>query len=189
MTDYAAICIDTPWHEPGGNGKGSNDHYDTIRSVEAMADAITTAKCWRPAPHSHCYLWTTMTSLLLGTRLLAALKFRYRSHAIWVKTNKHGQPLKGVGQYFRGSHEVVLFGTRGRGFACRSAARDIPSVFFAPPPRDANGKRIHSRKPNRFYELVERRTVGRKLDMFGRGAARPGWSIWGNEAEQQLEAA
>ena len=56
-----------------------------------------------------------------------------------------------------------------------------PSVIAAEAPRDEKGQRIHSRKPEAAYQLIERRTTGRRLEMFAR-VARPGWDAWGNQA-------
>ena len=90
----------------------------------------------------------------------------------------------GIGQYARGAHEMMLFGVRGKGLdpSVYSGRRDIPSVFFAPVPRDANNKRIHSRKPDATYELIEARSKGPYLEMFARREL-PGWTSWGNEVE------
>lgn len=38
----------------------------------------------------------------------------------------------------------------------------------------------HSEKPNAFFELVERLSVGPRLEMFAR-QQRLGWDGWGNE--------
>lgn len=90
----------------------------------------------------------------------------------------------GIGQYARGAHEMMLFGIRGKGLdpSVYSGRRDIPSAFFAPVPRDANNKRIHSRKPDAAYELIEARSKGPYLEMFARREL-PGWTSWGNEVE------
>lgn len=190
---FAAIAADPPWHEPGGCGRGADDHYDTIKDRSDILRAMVTAPCWRPAANAHLYLWTTMTSLLDGLWVVDALGFRYVTHAMWVKTKAPDlasaaevEPDMGLGQYFRGSHEVVLFGVRGKGFAVRSEDKSIPSWFAAPVPRErgGEGKKIHSRKPDKFYEIVERRTIGARLEMFSR-VARPGWEIWGDEAPAQ----
>lgn len=182
MKEFRAIAIDPPWKEPGGNGKGSDDHYDTTSPHEILG-AIVRAPCWRPAVDCHLYLWTTMTSLLKATWLMSALGFEYKTNAIWMKTKADGSPLMGIGQYFRGAHELVLFGTRGKGFAVRTEHKGLPSVFCAPPARGDDGQRIHSAKPDAFYELVEQRSHGPWLDMFAR-RARDGWTVWGNEAPE-----
>ena len=42
----------------------------------------------------------------------------------------------------------------------------------------------HSAKPAIFYRLIEEYFPNLpKIELFARGKARPGWGIWGNEAE------
>lgn len=91
----------------------------------------------------------------------------------------------GIGQYARGAHEMMLFGVRGRGkdLSVYSGRRDIPSVFFAPVPPDDRNQRIHSRKPDAAYELIQARSRGPYLEMFARRNL-PGWDSWGNEVKK-----
>lgn len=185
---YAAIAIDPPWPERGGGNRGADVHYDVIDTRADILATVLRSPMWRPASSCHLYLWTTMTSLVDGLWVMDGLGFRYVTHAVWAKidpADMFGGLDAGLGQYFRGAHELVLFGVRGDGFAVRSEHRNIPSVIVARTPRE-NGKRIHSRKPDEVYRLVERRTVGARLDMFSR-VARPGWDVWGNEAPQPQE--
>lgn len=194
---YSTISLDPPWIEPGGDGRGADHHYPTLPRHE-IARVVTSADAWRPARDCHVWCWTTTTSLLDGLWLLDALGARYVTHAVWCKVTARSLPAQvtigeapaadglvaelGLGQYLRGSHELLLFGTIGRGYAVRTAERTIPSVFWAPRPRDDDGRRVHSRKPAKAFELIERRSAGPYLEMFGRGSPRPGWDIWGNEA-------
>lgn len=89
----------------------------------------------------------------------------------------------GIGQYARGAHEMMLFGVRGKGQddSVFSGRRDIPSVFFAPVPKDEKNLRIHSRKPDASYELIEARSKGPYLEMFARRSYNEQWASWGNE--------
>jgi len=43
--------------------------------------------------------------------------------------------------------------------------------------------REHSRKPESFYELVDKICPGAKLELFGR-QQREGWTCWGAESEK-----
>lgn len=190
---FACIAMDPPWAETGGGGRGAQDHYDVIPDRSAILRTIVTAPEWRPAADAHLWCWTTTTSLLDGLWLVDALGFRYVTHAIWIKTSStkdmHGDPSPqvGIGQYLRGAHELMLFAVRGDGYAVRTSARNIPSWFPAPAPRGENGQRIHSRKPERSYEIIETRSHGPRLEMFAR-VARLGWSRWGNQAPTVVES-
>ncbi len=98
--------------------------------------------------------------------LLDAWDYTYKTNLVWVK------PQIGMGNYFRVSHEHVLFGVRGD--AGRTQDRTLRSWFEAP-------REQHSRKPLSFYDLVERASPGPYLDVFARDR-RFGWDVWGNEA-------
>jgi N6-adenosine-specific RNA methylase IME4 len=81
----------------------------------------------------------------------------------------------GLGQYFRGAHEIMLFGVRGDGQhdSVMQEARNLPSVIFG-----RRGK--HSKKPDSSYRLIESRSKGPYAEIFAR-SERPGWTSWGNE--------
>ena len=122
------------------------------------------------AEEAHLYLWTTNAFLRDAFDLLDTWDFDYKATLVWVK------PQMGMGNYFRISHELVLFGIRG---GLKTLRRDARSWFEA-----ERGK--HSAKPQAFYQLVETSSPGPYLDMFNRDGGklfrRAGWDGWGNEA-------
>lgn len=77
----------------------------------------------------------------------------------------------GMGNYFRGSSEQVLFGVKG---SLPLLERNLGTWFAAP--RGAG----HSSKPAAFYGMVEKASPGPWLDLFAR-QSRPGWQAWGAE--------
>ena len=44
-------------------------------------------------------------------------------------------------------------------------------------------RREHSRKPDGIHERIERLVAGPYLELFAR-QKRPGWDVWGNEADK-----
>ena len=92
--------------------------------------------------------------------------FRYVTCLTWVK------PSIGMGNYFRGSTEQVLFGVRGSQPLKR---HDVGTWFEAP-----RGE-MHSEKPDEFYALVESCSYAPYIDIFGR-KEREGWTVWGENA-------
>lgn len=78
----------------------------------------------------------------------------------------------GLGQYQRGSHELLLLGTRGGAMVPEPPNR-LSSVIIAP-------RTKHSAKPQAAYDLIERVTAGPRLEMFAR-EPRTDWTTWGNE--------
>jgi N6-adenosine-specific RNA methylase IME4 len=112
----------------------------------------------------HIYLWITNRSLPKGFRLLEAWGFRYITAITWVK------PHFGMGNYFRGQTEHVLFGVKGSQSLKR---KDVGTVFEAD-----RGPAGHSSKPPAFLEFVESCSPGPFLEMFSR-SSRSGWVAWG----------
>lgn len=94
----------------------------------------------------------------------------------WIHGNppKGGPIRSGLGQYARGSHELLLFGSRGKAHMPPTEVRP-KSVQFAPITE-------HSAKPELFYDIIEACSPGPRLEMFARNA-RPGWAVFGNEVE------
>jgi N6-adenosine-specific RNA methylase IME4 len=166
-TQFATIVIDPPWD---WSDEGDQDQFGrarpdygtmTIEQLERLPVAtLADDDC-------HLYLWITNRSLPKGFRLLEAWGFRYVTALTWVK------PSFGMGNYFRGQTEHVLFAVRGSQPLKR---RDASTVLHAP--RGPNG---HSSKPAEFAALVESCSPGPYLEMFSR-TARPDWTAWGEDA-------
>lgn len=90
---------------------------------------------------------------------------------MWVKDKI------GTGYYFRGQHELLLFGIKGSGLGTPPETDRLPSVIFA-------DRTEHSKKPDEVYERIERMYPNRTyIELFARGNARKGWNIWGLEAQ------
>jgi N6-adenosine-specific RNA methylase IME4 len=115
--------------------------------------------------NAHLYLWITNRSLLKASALLDGWGFRYVTCLTWCK------PSFGLGNYFRGSTEHVLFAVRGSMGLLRS---DVGTWFAA------RREGPHSTKPAAFYELVESCSQGPWLELFAR-KPRKGWAAWGAE--------
>jgi N6-adenosine-specific RNA methylase IME4 len=164
---YSTIVIDPPWDwgDEGDKdqlGRAKPD-YSTMTIGELM-DLPVNVLADRDA---HIYLWITNRSLPKGFNLLDAWGFRYITALTWVKPNF------GMGNYFRGQTEHVLFGVRG---SLPLKRKDQGTVFNAP--RGPNG---HSSKPESFYGLVESCSPGPYLEMFSR-TDRNDWTHWGENA-------
>lgn len=183
---YATIGADPPWNEVGGCGRGTGNHYPTIRSRADILRVMVTAPCWRPAEPAHLWLWTTTTSLIDGLWLMEALGFNYKTMAIWAKLSKQGELVAGMGQYLRHTYEPILFGVRGKGARKLSPAGHGYVDLVETIEKAKRGK--HSEKPAEMYELIEQVSLGTpRLEMFAR-EPRPGWDVWGNEVGYQEAA-
>jgi N6-adenosine-specific RNA methylase IME4 len=172
---FQTILMDPPWNERGaGKCKRGADRHYKLMGKKRIRDTILQSGVWRPARDSHLYCWVTNNKLPDGLWLVEQLGFRYVTNVAWPKDRS------GLGQYFRGRHELMLFAVRGDGYAVRTERKDLPSCIPAPHVRDERGKIIHSAKPPVFRQLIEDRSHGPRLEMFAREEV-PGWAAWGNE--------
>jgi N6-adenosine-specific RNA methylase IME4 len=163
---YGALVVDPPWRYGNAATRGAaEDHYRTM-SLSELLKLPDTCPPLAESVDSHLYLWTTAGMLLEAFDVLHAWGYTYKTNLVWVK------PQIGMGNYFRVSHEHILFGVRGS--AGRTRDKALRSWFEAPRER-------HSRKPLAFYDLVEKASPGPYVDVFARDR-RFGWDVWGNEA-------
>lgn len=127
--------------------------------------------------NSHLYLWVPNALLAEGLAVMKAWGFTYKTNLVGYKTRKDGGPDgRGVGFYFRNVTELLLFGVRG---SLRTLRPGRTQVNLS-----SSRKREHSRKPDEFYDIIERCSQGPYLELFAR-FARDGWDQWGNEDLEQ----
>ena len=168
---YSTIVADPPWrYEVTGRrnatGKPTGVGYSTMSAAEIAALPVAELA----AEGAHLYLWTTNT-LIFETDpagIAKAWGFTYKTLLTWTKK---GQP--GLGSYFRGCTEHVLFCTRGKA--------PVP-----PERRQRNHfeslRTPHSAKPDVFMDLVEQVSPGPYVELFAR-SPRLGWDSWGHGYE------
>lgn len=164
---FATIVIDPPWDfdDEGdvnqfGRGKQNYAAQSLDEILTLPLDVLADTDC-------HLYLCITNRSLPKGFRLMEAWGFRYITCVTWVK------PSFGIGNYFRGQTEQILFGVKGSQPLKR---KDVGTVFQAP-----RGER-HSEKPAALFELIESCSPAPFLEMFQR-TPRPGWTGWGEDSQ------
>lgn len=163
---FQTIVIDPPWDwgdegDVNQMGRAKPDYHTMpIEEIEKMpVGKIADKNC-------HLYLWVTNRSLPKAFRLIDAWGFRYVTCITWVK------PSIGMGNYFRGDTEQVLFAVKGSQPLKR---HDVGTHFEA-----KRGDR-HSAKPDEFYTLVESCSYAPYIDIFGR-KGRDRWTVWGEDA-------
>lgn len=174
--EFQTFVADPPWQYGNTSTRGAaENHYPTMTIGELCALDIVRDKA---ADQAHLYLWTTAGHLPQAFEVMEAWDFEYKTYLVWVK------PQMGMGNYFRVSTELVLFGVKG---GMRTQARDLRNWFEA--------KRAkHSAKPLAFQDLVMKASPGPYMELFSRCQAdkmlhgctcskcRLGWTVWGNQA-------
>jgi N6-adenosine-specific RNA methylase IME4 len=173
---FRTFVADPPWQYGNTSTRGAaQNHYDTMTIEELCAIDFVRESA---AEQAHLYLWTTAGHLPQAFEVMESWGFEYKTYLVWVK------PQMGMGNYFRVSTELVLFGIKG---GMRTQVRDVKNWFEA-----KRGK--HSSKPTEFHDLVQRSSPGPYLELFSRCTAsqmltgctcskcRLGWTVWGNQS-------
>lgn len=195
LDPYDTVEIDFPWPENGGGKikRGADAHYPTmtLRQIYSMAEKIGKLG----AENSHCYLWVTNNYMLHGFYVLQLMGYRFVTVVTWEKEGRMG-----LGQYFRGCTEHILFavrgkvpyqigpdGKRGQGKTLvMSEPGEAPDAEVELLGEMSDSIRVprgrHSAKPRDFRAMIERVSPGpRRLTVFCRGTPPEGWDGWGNE--------
>jgi N6-adenosine-specific RNA methylase IME4 len=79
----------------------------------------------------------------------------------------------GMGAWLRMQCEFCLVAIKGKPYWENTSHRDILR----------EPRREHSRKPDSFFNIVEKITLGRRLEYFSR-EKRNGWEVFGNDTEK-----
>ena len=159
---YKTILADPPWQEQGGGKikRGADKHYPLMKTKDKKdldVNSLADDNCW-------LYLWVTNNFLKDGLEVMENWKFRYVTNFCWAKDRF------GIGYYFRGQHELCLFGVKGN---LKPIHRNIPSLIYA--------KRTkHSKKPEESFEVFDKMSHEPRIELFARNK-RNGWDSWGNE--------
>lgn len=166
---WRCILADPAWQFSDRNTRGAAErHYRTMTGVEIANMPVRAIA----APNSVLGLWCPDTHLELALAVSKAWGFTYRHLYTWVKA-KDGKLQMGMGHRMRKAHEVALICDRGRP---EILDHGVLSACIAPRTR-------HSAKPPDLHVALERLCRGPRLELFAR-EARPGWSVWGDQAPE-----
>lgn len=159
---FSIIYADPPWEYKWDKTRGSAaKHYNT--------ESIDYLKKIKIPSEKNCvlFLWATNPKLNEALELIEAWGFEYKTNMAWIKDKF------GTGYWVRGQHELLLIATKGKVKTPPKELR-ISSILKA--------KRTkHSKKPEEFYEIIEKMFPGMKyIEMFAR-KKRKNWVSWGNE--------
>lgn len=171
------MLADPPWPERGGGKikRGADRHYGLM----SVGDIVRLPVATICAPNAHCWIWVTNNYLPAGLRAMEAWGFRYVTNVAWGKVKrKTGKVQIGIGQYLRGSHELLLFGVRGK-LPPQHRGTDIPASVFCS--LQLHERTKHSRKPPAIYDTIEAVSgAGPRVELFARDV-HPGWHAIGRE--------
>lgn len=185
---YGTVLADPPWEERGGGQvkRGADRHYPLMSTASICALPVRELAL----ENSHLYLWVTNNFLPAGLQVMAAWGFTYVTNLAWGKVSGltgvtaggHIKVQQGLGQYFRGAHELLLFGKRGQPpyrTTAEGKRAQAPSLVL-------HHRGEHSAKPDVFHRIIERVSAGPYVELFAR-RPMPGWDVWGNQVESTAQ--
>lgn len=173
---FQVIYADPPWQYTSGDQHSNEtqetvigNHYPSMPLADICdlpVDDIADEDCV-------LFMWTTSPLLEESFEVIKEWGFKYKASMIWDKV-KHN-----VGHYVSVRHELLLIATKG---SPPKVPKLVDSVYEEP-------RTQHSRKPGYFSDLiVELYPDANRVELFRRGEAPQGWSIWGNEAKDEEHA-
>ena len=172
---YQTIYTDPPWYEVGSGKikRGADKHYSLMKTTDIKmlpVQDIADNECW-------LYMWVTNNYLKDGLEVMEHWGFKYITNLVWVK------PSFGLGYYFRGQHELCLFGVKGKkGNKLQPQVKNESTLITELEPIKHSAHPKHSKKPTEFYDKIENVSHGPYIELFARDT-RDGWDSWGNEVE------
>lgn len=168
---FDVIYADPPWQYNSKSGRdfkhGAAMKYQVLSNSDIERMVIPSAK------NSVCFLWVTIPLLPEGLQVLKAWGYQYKTTITWRKIMSMG-----MGWWWRGQVELLLFGVKGKVKAFRMQECNFIQAKA--------GK--HSEKPVEFRQLIERATthMPNKLELFARQKVE-GWHAWGNEIDSDID--
>lgn len=162
---YQVIYADPPWRYnfSKDNKDKIEEHYPTMGLEEIKKISVNIIA------DDNCvlFLWATAPKLKEALEVMDSWGFEYKTNAVWDKQ------WIGMGYWFRGNHELLLVGTKGK-FSPPNQKELVDSVFRI-------RRREHSRKPDKIRTLIWNwfRDFD-KIELFARQKIE-GWDCWGNE--------
>ena len=169
---YQIIYADPPWRYNFPNNKyyKVENHYPSMSINEICSLKIPS--------DNNCvtFLWATAPKLLEALKVMKAWGFNYKTQAVWDKVNE------GLGYWFRGQHEILLVGTKGK-FSPPKVSDRKSSIFV-------EKKHGHSIKPYCVRNWINKAFPDlSKIELFARppkdrlfeDESYKGWDLWGNE--------
>ena len=179
MKKYQIIYADPPWkyNFSVDNADKIEKHYETM-DIEDIKNLKVPS-----ADNSVLFLWATAPKLTEALDVIKSWGFEYKTHAIWHKK------WIGMGYWFRGNHELLLIGTKGK-ISPPNKHLLISSVFSI-----RRGQ--HSKKPQFIRDKIKEWYPNEsKIELFARKPLEifteqdfEGWDVWGNEIKSDITLA
>ena len=174
---YQCIVIDPPWFYRLRNQDKTHRNRINYKPMHIQEILSLPVPDLSDRTGSVLWLWYTNNHMIEAAHCLQTWGFELKTILTWEKVTKDGTKTHlGVGHWLRNSTEHCALAVRGnvKAFSGRTLTNES-TILHSP-------RREHSRKPESFYQLVDKLCPDiTKLEMFAR-EFRDGWDCWGDEA-------
>ena len=162
---YAVIYADPPWKYEHSYDSADDieNHYPTMTLEEICnleVEEIAADDCV-------LFLWTTPPKLQESMEVIQAWGFNYRTCMCWDKQHI------GLGRFVRSQFELLTISIKGS-VPLPTEKNRVPALY-------SEKRTEHSKKPDYFYEVIEKMYPELpRIELFSR-RQREGWHAWGNQ--------
>lgn len=166
------------WSRETGMDRHAANHYPVSEAAHTPEEIVERTRDRFACAADDCalFMWATVPHLAIAIDVLRLRGFRYVSNWTWDKIKI------ATGYWNRNRHEHLLLGIKGT-IPCPAPGEQWESLFSIKATE-------HSAKPEHFLEMIESYfPTLPKIELNRRGPPRPGWSAWGFETTQSVEAA
>ena len=174
MKKYQIIYADPPWEVKRGPEYNSNGASRSLTYPTMTIDEIKKLPV-KSVVSDNCklFLWGINKYLPETFEVMKEWGFRYSTMLVWCK-NPNGI---GLGGTFSLTTEYLLFGVKGK----VGALKRHDTTWWI----EKRGR--HSAKPQKFRSVIEETFPSdSKIELFAREKT-PGWDVWGNEVESDID--
>lgn len=168
---FRTLYADPPWDFTDKLDSTRTLEYKTMTIEELMNLPVSSVM----EDNAHIYLWSTSSHIHEALHLMEQWGFVYKTIIPWIKLTKTGKIHFGMGHYYRGAHEICLFGVRGK---LNTMTNNTRNVLLA----RSYSREKHSSKPVEMYHLIESNSPDPHLELFSRNN-RPGWVMLGDKID------
>ena len=177
MKKYQIIYADPPWSyndKMSGHSFSLDHEYETQHKnwIANLPVGVVAEK------DSVLFMWAVSPLLPEALEVIKAWGFKYVTVAFcWSKSTKNGKKVANLGRWTMGNVELCLLARKGKP---KRSVKNIRQLVEAE-------RTIHSKKPDEVRKrIVELMGDVSRIELFAREKT-PGWDVWGNEVESDIE--
>lgn len=174
---YSIIDADPPWlygSRPVRSGRYSQLDYNQMPTADICKIPVERIA----ADNCALTMWFTASFVKDAIVVAEAWGFKViRIDTVWNKKKQSGKPHATPGGWGMTDCEFKLLATRGKACSMQKGKRNMYTGHDVPVDP------VHSKKPDYFLDLLDKRFMSLpRIELFAR-RAYPGWDYWGDQVK------